>query len=232
VNVPPSVWLLALVPILAACAAKDIIGGANRLVNGDDDKQQGINIYVGAQEREYSRVGPQEQGKSREYGPQNDYRSDGQSNGGYGGEERGDEFPPQRVGFLACLQNFQHRGGSESAVAELGRRCGAPCGMRPFSDIRSDQQSQSDSMDIFTIQLRADRCYRFFAAGGNGIDDLDAYLADENGDILVRDVMDDKLPVIGPDGPFCPSRSGRYKYAISVAKGIGTYHFQVWEGRR
>jgi len=191
-------------------------------VNGDDDKQQGINIYVGGQE----------QGKSREYGPQNDYRSEGQNNGGYGRDESGDEFPPQRVGFLACLQNFRSTGGSEGAVMELGRRCGAPCGMRPFSDIRSDHQSQSDNMDIFTIQLRADRCYRFFAAGGGGIEDLDAYLADENGDILMRDVMDDKVPVIGPDAPFCPPRSGRYKYAVSVAKGSGTYHFQVWEGRR
>lgn len=139
-------------------------------------------------------------------------------------------FPPQRVGWKDCYQGFQVTGNPQQDVAGLGQRCGGPCGMIEFSDIQSDQQAESDNVDVYGVTLRADRCYRFFAVGGSGIDDLDSAIADAEGNIIMRDTFRDPAPILGPEEPFCPPSDGRYKFVVSVAKGSGTFSFQVWQG--
>ncbi len=150
--------------------------------------------------------------------------------GGASAAAAGGGFPPQTVGWKDCYQGFQFTGDSQRDVAELGRRCGAPCGMIEFSNIQSDQQAESDNVDVYSVNLRADRCYRFLAVGGSGIEDLDSAIADADGNILMRDVYKDPVPILGPEEPFCPPSEGHYKFVISVAKGAGTFSFQVWQG--
>ena len=142
----------------------------------------------------------------------------------------GGGFPPQTVGYKECYQGFSVTGDSERDVAELGRRCGAPCGMVQLSGIQSDSQQQADNVDTFGLTLRADRCYRFFAVGSSSITDLDSAVADSEGHVLIKDVFQDPAPILAPDAPFCPETEGRYKFIVSVAKGGGAYHFQVWQG--
>jgi len=150
--------------------------------------------------------------------------------GGGSSASGGGAFPAQRVGWKDCYQGFRVTGNPQQDVADLGRRCGAPCGMIEFSDIQSDQQAESDNVDVYGVNLRADRCYRFLAVGGSGIDDLDSAIADAEGNILMRDVFRDPAPILGPELPFCPPADGRYKFVVSVAKGQGTFAFQVWQG--
>lgn len=141
-------------------------------------------------------------------------------------------FPPQRVAFDECYKGFRVTGNSERDVAGLGERCGAPCGMVPFSGIMSGSQDETDNVDVYTITLRQDRCYRFFAVGESSITDLDSAIADEQGTVLLRDVFTDAAPILGPEQPFCPAAPGLYKFVVSVASGSGTFHFQVWQGGR
>jgi hypothetical protein len=141
-------------------------------------------------------------------------------------------FPPQRVGFDECYKGFRVTGNSEQDVAGLGQRCGAPCGMTPFSGIMSGSQDEKDNVDVYGINLRSDRCYRFFAVGEGSISDLDSAIADADGNVLLRDVFNDAAPILGPEKPFCPPAPARYKFVVSVASGSGTFHFQVWQGAR
>lgn len=149
-----------------------------------------------------------------------------------GASSSGSGFPTQRVAFDECYKGFSVTGHSERDVIALGERCGAPCGMIPFSSVRSDSQRESDDVDVYGIELRADRCYRFIAVGDSDIDDLDAAIADSEGNILLRDTYSDSAPILGPESAFCPSSAGHYKFVVSVARGAGTFHFQVWQGRR
>ena len=141
-------------------------------------------------------------------------------------------FPPQRVAYDQCYKGFRVTGNSERDVAALGERCGAPCGMIPLSGIMSDTQDESDNVDVYGITLSNERCYRFFAVGESSISDLDSAIADASGNVLLRDVFNDAAPILGPERPFCPNESGRYKFVVSVASGTGTFHFQVWQGPR
>jgi hypothetical protein len=141
-------------------------------------------------------------------------------------------FPVQRVGFDECYKGFQVTGQSERDVVGLGERCGGPCGMVPFSGVMSGSQAENDDVDVYGIELRNDRCYRFFAVGEQSISDLDSAIADGDGNVLLRDVYTDSAPILGPEGPFCPPVAGHYKYVVSVAGGAGTFHFQVWQGPR
>ncbi len=141
-------------------------------------------------------------------------------------------FPPQRVGFDQCYKGFQISGDSQRDVAALGKRCGAPCGMIPFSGIMSGSQDEHDNVDVYGITLRGDRCYRFFAVGERGIADLDSAIANGAGEVLLRDVFNDAAPILGPKRPFCPPAAGRYKFVVSVASGTGAFHFQVWQGAK
>jgi hypothetical protein len=149
-----------------------------------------------------------------------------------GGTEAQPGFPAQRVAFDQCYKGFQVTGRSEGDVVGLGERCGAPCGMIPFSGVMSGAQRESDNVDVYGIDLRGDRCYRFIAVGDSNISDLDAAIADSEGNVLLRDVYTDSAPILGPEEPFCPSAAGHYKFVVSVAGGEGTFHFQVWQGAR
>ncbi|MCU0691674.1 MAG: hypothetical protein MUF54_09755 [Polyangiaceae bacterium] len=152
--------------------------------------------------------------------------------GGGGGSADGGQFPPQRVGFQECYRGFQISGDSERDMQELGNRCGAPCGMLPLSNVMAGSQDESDNVDQYGVSLRGDRCYRFFAVGSSSIQDLDSAIATEDGNIIMRDVFNDAAPILGPDQPFCPPSEGRYKFVVSVSKGSGPFHFQVWQGPR
>lgn len=149
-----------------------------------------------------------------------------------GPPEGHEQFPDRKVGYEACYKGFQMTGNADRDMQDLTRRCGKPCGMLPMSEIVVGRQDERDRVDIYGINLRADRCYRFFAVGDQGVQDLDSALADGEGNILVRDVFNDAAPIIGPKEPYCPESDGRYKFVVSVARGGGTFKFQVWQGPR
>ncbi|MCL2825620.1 MAG: hypothetical protein FWD57_16630, partial [Polyangiaceae bacterium] len=75
--------------------------------------------------------------------------------------------------------------------------------------------------------LRSDRCYMFIAVGGRGIEDLDTALLDPGANLVRQDTGDDVWPMFA----YCPTQTGRHQYWISVERGAGRFHYQVWERR-
>lgn len=149
-----------------------------------------------------------------------------------GSAESAGEFPPVKVGYTECYGGFRASGKPVEDLRTIASMCGEPAGMRAVSDIQSGSQAFEDDPDVFPLPLRRDRCYRFFAAGGQGIVNLDAALINPAGQVLARDAFTDAVPVLGPFAPYCPEADGPHGLVISVEAGGGDYAFQVFEGDR
>jgi hypothetical protein len=75
----------------------------------------------------------------------------------------------------------------------------------------------------FLAVLPYGHCYRFVAAGGPGVTDLDLALIDPNGVELQRDVTQDSTPALGRDASICPVEPGAYRVEARMRGGEGTF---------
>jgi hypothetical protein len=117
-------------------------------------------------------------------------------------------------------------------LAAIVQRCGAPMGMSPVGGAIIDSLSAGQPMHEYGVDVEAGSCYRIFAVGGRGIEDLDTGLKDPAGEWVSKDILDDAFPILNPNGPFCVRQGGRHKLLVSVAKGSGTYAVQLWKVNR
>jgi hypothetical protein len=143
-------------------------------------------------------------------------------------------FPVQQVGFSDCYRSFSTSNDASSDLQHLTDLCGAPTGMIRASTVHSASQDEADPQpDVFDLQLDVGSCYRIFAVGDPGITSMNAMVttAADTQTPVAKDISGDRLPIVGPHGPFCPAASGTFKYIVSVMKGKGTYYFQLWVGQ-
>lgn len=129
-----------------------------------------------------------------------------------------------------CFVGLSMSGAPEADLTSIVSRCGAPLGLRPLGGPLVDSLAAGQNMHEYPANLEAGSCYRVFAVGGTGIDDLDTGLRDPQGAWVSKDILDDAFPILNPDGPFCVERSGEYRLLVSVAKGSGKYAVQLMKG--
>jgi len=144
-------------------------------------------------------------------------------------EPPGPPPPPPRVcnpeGWSSCGRGFSPSGNSESDVIKLGQSCSDIVGLIPFSTVRSKSQDAAGDRDLFTIDMEKDKCYYFFAVGGRGIQELHATLYNPDNEKVARDSANDEWPAFR----HCAAVTGTFRYSLSVMRGGGTYHYQVWQ---
>ena len=136
---------------------------------------------------------------------------------------------PARTGnvWADCYRRFESSGDPATEVARLGEACALPAGFSPLEAPHvGAEQGQGDPPERFVLRLRRG-CYRAFAVGGPGVDDLDVAIYDAEGRIAAGDVSRDRWPVVPPRGPLCVE-GGAYTVAVSVAQGRGEYVMQIW----
>ena len=76
----------------------------------------------------------------------------------------------------------------------------------------------------YPVTLYRGRRYALFAAGDNNINDLDVYLYDEDGDLVVSDDARDNMPGVF----FAPAYSGLYYLVVLNYDGDrGWYHMAI-----
>ncbi len=75
----------------------------------------------------------------------------------------------------------------------------------------------------FLVVMVYGHCYRFVAAGGGGVRDLDLALLDGNGVEMQRDVTEDPNPVLGEQASICPSGPGAYRIEVRMRTGEGPF---------
>jgi hypothetical protein len=136
--------------------------------------------------------------------------------------------PEPRADWVGCYANFQTRGQPKSDLRRLTRACGPTAGMRAVTPIESGRQSAEEPADLYTFHVAEPRCYRIYAVGERGIEDLDLLLRGPDGEQVVADLTDDAVPILPPSGPICFETPGLYLLEVSVFRGSGTYAVQVW----
>jgi hypothetical protein len=141
--------------------------------------------------------------------------------------------PLSRTGnqWADCYRRFQPGISPAADIEALGSACAAPAGMQPVTPIHTGEARRAgDAPERFVFRARRGRCYRAFAVADPGVEDLDVTLRDEQGDVVAGDVSRDRWPVVPPRGPACADRDGTFSIAVSVARGRGAWHLQIWGG--
>jgi hypothetical protein len=126
-----------------------------------------------------------------------------------------------------CYRRFQPGGDPAADLGSLGEACAAPAGMHPLGEpYQGAEQGAGDAAERLTLRIHRG-CYRAFAVGGPGVDDLDLAFYDPAGRLAAGDVSRDRWPVVPPRGPLCVE-GGVYTVAVAVARGRGDYVLQIW----
>jgi hypothetical protein len=126
-----------------------------------------------------------------------------------------------------CYRRFQPGDDPAADLDSLGAACAAKAGMHPLGEpYQGAEQGAGDRAERLTIRVRRG-CYRAFAVGGPGVDDLDLAFYDPAGQLAAGDASRDRWPVVPPRGPLCVE-GGVYTVAVAVARGRGDYVLQIW----
>lgn len=142
--------------------------------------------------------------------------------------------PPTRAArthndWIDCYRGFQPSDDPIRDLDRLATACAAPAGMHALGPIHDGaEQGVSDPTARMVFRARRGRCYRVFAVGAPGVEDLDLAIYDSAGKLAAADVSRDRFPVVPPRGPACADRDGVYTVAVAVTRGSGPYVMQVW----
>lgn len=128
-----------------------------------------------------------------------------------------------------CYANFAPSGDANADLNRMTRACGPTGGMRAVTPVTRALQSERDPVDRYTFYVpKAGACYRVYAVGNQGVQDLDLLIRGPSGDDVMADLGSDPFPVLPPQGPMCFDAPGLYMLEVSVHRGQGGYAIQVW----
>jgi hypothetical protein len=86
----------------------------------------------------------------------------------------------------------------------------------PFRATLDEQGRQT-----FTTVLREGFCYKLLAQSGEGVEDLDVFLYDQNGVLEQTDAREGPHPVLGGERPICPQEPGIHRAEVRMIRGHG-----------
>jgi hypothetical protein len=137
--------------------------------------------------------------------------------------------PQPQTPWDGCYASFDPQGDPVADLRRLARGCGAANAMKPMTAIHTGEQSQAEPVQRVAFHVpAAGRCYRIYAVGDSGIQDLDLLVRDPAGNDVIGDVSHDAWPVVPPRGPACFDAPGVYVLEVSVYRGAGKYALQIW----
>lgn len=148
------------------------------------------------------------------------------------GTAEGPTPAPAGVTHENCFAGIDLTFEPETDLAAITRRCGPPLGLVPVGAPIVDELAAGSPVHEYGVDVEPGGCYRIFAIGGRGVEDLDTGLKDPAGEWVSKDILDDAFPILNPNGPFCVRQGGRHKLLVAVAKGSGKYAVQLWKVNR
>jgi hypothetical protein len=137
----------------------------------------------------------------------------------------GGRVAPSGGNWLKCYANFQPRNRPELDVERLGLMCGPSNGMRKQAHTEGDLTTGEAE---HRFHADAGDCYRIFAVGAPGIEDLDVEVFDPQKTKIAFDTSDDRWPIVKPDAPFCVFEGGDYRAVVRAQRGQGHYAIEIW----
>jgi hypothetical protein len=99
--------------------------------------------------------------------------------------------------------------------------------MRPIAPAYQGTLVQGEER-VFFFSLERGQCVRAFAVAGPGLLDLDLAIHDPKGALLGADGIDDRWPVLPPDGTICVVAGGLHEFRVSARRGAGDFAAQLW----
>ena len=99
--------------------------------------------------------------------------------------------------------------------------------MRPLAPAYQGTLAQGEER-AFSFSLGRGQCVRAFAVASPGLLDLDLAIHDPKGALLGADGIDDRWPVLPPDGTICVVAGGPHELRVSARKGAGDFAAQLW----
>ena len=78
-----------------------------------------------------------------------------------------------------------------------------------------------EARQTFTAVLREGFCYKLLAQSGDGVEDLDLFLYDQNGVLEQTDAREGPHPVLGGERPICPQEPGIHRAEVRMIRGHG-----------
>jgi len=131
--------------------------------------------------------------------------------------------------WAACHGSAKLKGKDVSKnVAALSKACAKATKMKLVGKTLTGKQSDSGSPQSYPLKAGAKHCYRVYAAGGDGIKDLDVAIKDSAGNVVGEDATDAATAVVLSDGAVCFKEADAASVVVSVGSGGGAYAVQIW----
>jgi hypothetical protein len=113
-------------------------------------------------------------------------------------------------------------------VAALSKACAKATKMKQVGKTLTGKQSDSGSPQSFPLKAAAKHCYRVYAAGGDGIHNLNVAIKDSAGNVAGEDSTDAATAVVLNDGAVCFKEADAATVVVSVGSGSGAFAAQIW----
>ena len=130
----------------------------------------------------------------------------------------------------SCYEAVKRTGDPEKDIVSVGAACGEKFGLAPQGDAFVRKLSQEQGWQRqFELEFQAGACYRIFAVGDNGIEDIDIGIKNSKGEQIAVDGQHGPVAVLNPDGPICAKVTENVVVLAKVEKGAGRYGFALWK---
>jgi hypothetical protein len=129
--------------------------------------------------------------------------------------------------WATCHDAFVASGQPLRDVTRLGLMCGPVNGMSKLGQTVSGRLKAGQSASHRFV-ARAGDCYRAFAVGSVGIEDLDIIVRSSRGSRLSSDQTDDRWPVVDRQRPFCSFHDDSFVAEVAADRGSGRYALEIW----
>src|SRR5690606_32022643 len=112
----------------------------------------------------------------------------------------------------------------EQLVERLGQECSAPAKMKPVGAMLRGRQADRDPHQEQTFHAEANRCYRVYLAGDEGVRQLVAVLRASAGAIIAEG----RAPAVPEDGAVCFTAADDVQLLVGVGSGKGAWAARVY----
>lgn len=127
--------------------------------------------------------------------------------------------------WVACHSSFKPKGKSQAAdVAALAKGCAKATKMKMIKAAAS----KTGDAQTWPLKAKANKCYRVYVQGADGVKGIDASIKDSTGAVAGAATGDGSTAVVLDDGAVCFKEADSATVAVSVKSGSGGYAVQIW----
>ncbi|NUO47553.1 MAG: hypothetical protein HOV80_01715 [Polyangiaceae bacterium] len=149
------------------------------------------------------------------------------------GEEEGEPSKPRFEGglFAKCAEGL-HATTSDPVrdVTRLALACGPSTGMTRVGDGPHEGAVAEGTAEVrLPMSFEEGHCYRLFAVGDPGIEDLSVEIRSGHGTLIASDHREDRVAIVQPDRAVCAPAADEVIVTVLAKKGRGAFALEVWE---